>query len=110
MKDLVFLVQGSQPDPYRVVFRKEGDNLTALCSCATADADTLCKHRLSILLGKTTGIVSANTGDVQTVLGWLVGSDVKKALQRLAEAGRALEDAQEEYNAARDRLLKAMRD
>jgi hypothetical protein len=40
-----------------------------------------CKHRVRILQGLVEGIVSENTGDVQRVVGWLVGTDVERALQ-----------------------------
>jgi len=42
-----------------------------------------CKHRIRILQGSTEGIVSHNERDVALVAGWLVGTDVEVALQRV---------------------------
>jgi hypothetical protein len=51
-----------------------------------------CKHRIRILQGLVEGIVSENTPDVQKIVGWVVGTDIEKALRTVStmeeEAGR----------------------
>jgi hypothetical protein len=46
----------------------------------------MCKHRMRLLAGKTEGVVSPNTGDVEKVKGWLTGSDVEEALLYVEKA------------------------
>jgi uncharacterized Zn finger protein len=76
-----FFVQGSAPDPYRVLFRRTGSNLSAYCTCPAGENGMYCKHRIRILQGLVEGIVSENTTDVQRVVEWLIGTDVDQALQ-----------------------------
>lgn len=83
MEAAEFLVQGSAPEPYRVLFQRNGKNLSAYCTCPAGEEGMHCKHRIRILQGSTEGIVSHNERDVALVAGWLVGTDVEVALHRV---------------------------
>lgn len=87
-----FLVQGSQPLPYQVVFRKSGKNLNASCGCRAGIMGQLCKHRLSILNGDKSAVVSDNVDQVSEVVAWLVGSYVAEVISEvvLLEAEKKL--------------------
>ena len=78
--ELTFLVKGSTPDPYEVTFIKDGDSLTALCTCPAGQFGNFCKHRISIIDGDGTAIVSDNANEVTTITDWLKGTDVAAAL------------------------------
>lgn len=58
MESITFLVQGSAIEPYKVTFRKNAENLTALCDCPAGIYGQYFKHRFNILAGSTKGIVS----------------------------------------------------
>ena len=75
-----FMVQGSQPEPYKVVFKKNGSDLRASCSCRAGVNGLLCKHRLSILNGDMSAVVSENIDQVTEVNSWLDGSNVAAAI------------------------------
>lgn len=85
MSELIreFLVQGSEPSPYKVVFRKEGTNLKATCNCKAGVNGMLCKHRLSILDGEKGAVVSENPDQVAEVASWLAGSNVAGAISEV---------------------------
>lgn len=85
MSELVreFLVQGSEPSPYKVVFRKDGGNLKATCNCKAGVNGMLCKHRLSILDGDKGAVVSENPDQVVEVASWLAGSNVADAISEV---------------------------
>ena len=83
MEAAEFLVQGSAPEPYRVLFQRNDKNLSAYCTCPAGEEGMHCKHRIRILQGSTEGIVSHNETDVAVVAGWLVGTDVELALRRV---------------------------
>lgn len=100
METIVFHVQGSALDPYRVTFRKEGQNLNAYCTCPASANGQYCKHRFAILGGDTDGIVSGNAAQVQTVAIWLQNSDVAAAMQEVIAA-------EQEFERARQTLIKA---
>jgi hypothetical protein len=106
-----FLVQGSEEVPYETTFDKEGDTVTATCSCPAGvkgPTGQCCKHRIGILRGDTDGIVSANTGDVKIVQGWIAGSDIEIALQKLSEGEADLERARKKVASAKKALAKVM--
>jgi len=46
-----FSVQGSAPEPYHVLFRRNGANLSAYCTCPAGENGMYCKHRIRILQG-----------------------------------------------------------
>ena len=76
--EVVFLVQGSQPDPYKVTFSKNGDNLRGLCNCKAATNGMACKHRLDILTGDKKATATLDQENVKLVQKWLKGSDVER--------------------------------
>jgi len=106
-----FLVQGSAKEPYETVFEKEGDRVTATCSCpagAKGPMGQYCKHRFRILRGDTEGIVSTNIEDVKIVHGWIAGSDIEIAIHELAEGEAELERAKRKVAAAKKTLASVM--
>lgn len=78
-----FLVQGSEPSPYKVRFKKDSDDLKATCSCRAGISGMLCKHRLSILDGDKSAVVSDNADQVSEVSSWLEGSKVSDAISEV---------------------------
>jgi hypothetical protein len=78
-----FLVQGSDPSPYKVRFKKNGDDLKATCSCKAGISGMLCKHRLSILDGDKSAVISDNADQVAEVSSWLEGSKVADAISEV---------------------------
>lgn len=110
MKKIKFLVQGSAPEPYTVVFNKDGNNLTAICDCPAGENGMYCKHRFRILGGLLDGIVSENIKDVEIVKSWLDGSDVEKALDELHEAENELEKMKKKVSALKKKLARTLID
>jgi len=110
MKEIHFLVQGSAQEPYKVTFLKEGNNLTALCTCPAGENGLYCKHRFRILDGSAQDIVSSNTGDVKTVQSWLIGTDVENAMRELQTAEQELMQIKKKVSALKKKVARAMRD
>lgn len=90
---LTFLVQGSEPDPYRCEFERAGDRMSARCSCAAGAAGQACKHRLRLLAGDDTSMVSGTAEDLAALRQLLTGTRLAQALdewmRREAEAAEA---------------------
>ncbi len=110
MNELSFLVKGSASDPYEVTFLKEGNNLTALCTCMAGQNGQYCKHRFRILDGITADIVSDNKSDVTTIQSWLIGSDVEEAMMELAQAEKLVGTDKMAISAAKKKVARAMRE
>jgi uncharacterized Zn finger protein len=108
MEQLVFLVKGSSSEPYELTFIKDGDSLTALCTCPAGQFGNLCKHRVSILDGQTKSISSDNSSQVSTVTAWLAGTDVEAALLELRKAEESSETTKDDLAALKRKLSRAM--
>lgn len=107
---LLFHVQGSEPVPYEVTFKKQGANLSAHCTCAAGQKGMYCKHRFSLMNGDTKNLKSQNHSDASLVVEWVKGSDVEAALLVLAEAEQDLEKAKAKLSRCKKQLAKAMQD
>lgn len=108
---LRFLVQGSQEDPYEVTFVRRGiGNLSAYCTCRAGQVGRYCKHRVRLLIGDTTDLVSDNPDEAELLEPWLRGSDIEDAMDAVREAEAAVKAAKKRLRVARDRVARAMRD
>lgn len=110
MEKIIFLVQGSAKDPYKVTFQKHGNNLSAYCTCPAGENGLYCKHRINILCGITHRIVSGNEAKVRVVTSWLPGTDVEVALSAVLDAEKQYEKAKLKLSSAKNRLARAFRD
>ena len=108
MEQLEFLVKGSSSGTYEVTIIKDGDSLTALCTCPAGQFGNSCKHRVAILDGKSESISSDNADKVPTVTGWLVGTDVEVALSGLRAAEKIKGFPKDEIAVLKKNLARAM--
>jgi uncharacterized Zn finger protein len=108
MEERIFHVKGSSVDPYEVTFIKDGESLTAICTCPAGTYGNFCKHRISILDGNSKGISSDNADEAATVVGWLPGTDVEAALTELRQAEKDKDPDKTALNAAKRKLARAM--
>jgi hypothetical protein len=108
MNTVEFLVQGSAPNPYRVVFRKIGLNFTATCTCPAGEVGQHCKHRIRIILGDPTDIVSKNVESVIEVQNWVKGTDVESALDDMLDAEKYFEDAKKRLSLMKKRFARLL--
>ncbi len=110
MNQIEFNVQGSSPGPYNVIFRKDGNNLTALCDCPAGMNRLYCKHRFNIMNGIADGIVSKNTEQINIVESWLPGTDIDEALQEVKIAEKDLDEAKKHLSKLKKKLARVMHD
>lgn len=107
-EELIFRVQGSEPEPYTVTFRRTGNNFTARCTCRAGSLGQVCKHRLSLLKQEPDGLVSGNEGDLSRLPIMFVGTNVELAFEELADAEAAAEAAKKELDLRKKALASAM--
>jgi uncharacterized Zn finger protein len=108
VEELRFLVKGSAAEPYELTFIKDGASLTAICSCPAGQFSNFCKHRISILDGKTKNIVSDNAVEAVRVVAWLEGTDVASALSELRDLEKSATKDKKALDAAKKKLARAM--
>lgn len=106
--ELTFLVKGSSPDPYELTFIKDGGSLTALCSCPAGQYGNYCKHRIAILDGDGSAVVSENADRVSTVVDWLQGTDVAVALTEFRNVEKSVDTPKSALVMAKRKLARAM--
>jgi NAD-dependent DNA ligase len=95
-----FFVKGSSEEPYRVVVRKNGNDLNASCTCPAGLNGQACKHRLRILSGNDECVVGGDVGHIADVVDWVSGTDVERYLRELIKA-------EDDYETAKQHLSKA---
>ena len=110
MDKIVFLVEGSEPDPYEVTFTKQGENLTALCTCKAGENRLPCKHIFRILDGDPKNVVSDNVEKVAEMPSWLERTDVESVMQEVKEAEAIVEDAKKELKKRKKNLARVFHD
>jgi uncharacterized Zn finger protein len=108
VQELIFVVKGSSSGTYEITFIKDGDSLTALCTCPAGQYGNFCKHRIAILDGKPDAISGGNADQVPTVAEWLVGTDVESALNELREAEKISAFPKDEMAVLKRKLARAM--
>ncbi|ABL00669.1 hypothetical protein [Pelobacter propionicus] len=110
MEELIFIVQGSAKEPYKITFRKSNNNLSAYCTCPAAYNGQFCKHRMNIIGGLTDGIVSGNTLEVEIISTWLSGTDIETAVNEVISAEEQLGIAKRNLASAKKHLARALSD
>jgi hypothetical protein len=108
MDRMVFMVQGSEIEPYRVTLEKADGNLNAYCTCAAGSNGQSCKHRFRILSGNPEGLIDSDLGDLGLAVDWVIGTDVETALRGLIAAEDNFEAAKKELAKAKKMLAQAL--
>ncbi len=108
--ELKFIIQGSQPEPYQVVFRRTGSNFTATCTCKGGEMGQVCKHRMNLLKGDIAGLMSGNSVQLAQLMEMFTGTDVEQAFVNLVEAEAAVEAAKSEFSRRKRALARVMND
>jgi uncharacterized Zn finger protein len=108
VEELTILVKGSSADPYKLIFIKDGESLTALCDCPAGSFGNVCKHRVAILDGDADAVLEEDAAKVAKVVEWLAGTDVEKALADMRAAESDTEASKPARAAAKKTLARAM--
>ena len=108
MEQLTILVKGSSAEPYELTFIKDGDSLTALCSCPAGSFGNVCKHRVAVIDGDSSAVLDDDADKVATVVEWLAGTDVEAALKEMRAADTAADATKTSRADAKRKLAKAM--
>ena len=109
MEEVIFQVQGSTETPYRVSFVKASkDELRAYCNCQAGSNKTHCKHRIDILNGDASQIISSNTEQAATVVSWLKGTPLENALDNLSALTAQQDNLKKALAAAKKNVSRVM--
>lgn len=106
--ELNFLVTGSEPEPYRVSFKRIEGKFRAHCNCRAGEMSQLCKHRMALIAGDVTSLASPNAADVERLPALIAGTDVEALLRRLSEAEAQQNAIKREIAAYRRQLARIL--
>ncbi|HYN77990.1 MAG TPA: SWIM zinc finger family protein [Lamprocystis sp. (in: g-proteobacteria)] len=105
---VIFSVAGSAKEPYQVTFRNEHGKLNAFCTCPAGEKGLHCKHRLAIVAGDTSAVLSKSREEIEILRTWLIGSELEIACSAFHEAEKNFEEAKAMFDRAKKRLGKVM--
>ncbi len=103
-EQIIFYVQGSESEPYEVIFTRSGKDMTATCTCRAGLMRMPCKHRRNILEEKTANIVDVNPEDMERISEMLDGTHLEKAIENVKEAEKEAKLAKERLDDAKGEL------
>lgn len=109
MEKLEFFYSGSSSTPYKITLEKHGSNLNVFCTCPAGKVGQICKHRMYVLSGNPLNLVNPNIEDLKRSVEWVSGTDVELALVELSKAEDAMSHAKKMHIAAKNKLIKALR-
>ncbi len=106
---ITFDIQGSAAAPYQTTFIKDGEKITATCTCPAGQFGTLCKHRTGLLAGDASAVVSDNVGQVSTVTEWIVGTEIEANIATLRRAEKIVSKAKRDLTMAKKALAASLK-
>lgn len=107
MEKITIQVQGSQPGPYEVSFKRTGTGAIIKCTCQAGQLTNLCKHKVGLLTGDITDVVEG-ADTLQSALAWVEGTPITAALAEYINSETALDAAKKRNATAKKDLAKAM--
>jgi len=108
VKHLIFVVQGSRGDEYQVTFGAASGRVVAYCSCPAGENGSICKHRLAIMDGEVSNLLSGNAQDVIRLQGLLKGTELEAAYTHLRVMEEEFEAAKRKLELAKKALASTM--
>ncbi|GAB0057094.1 putative sulfate transporter [Candidatus Magnetaquicoccaceae bacterium FCR-1] len=112
IQELDLLAQEPDSEPFTILLRREGSNLTVSCTCGGNDEERTCDHRLAVLRGDLSALNLLNTEEheIRNLTRMIEGTDVELAWSRLSTTEKLMQEIQKDYQQAKDEIIKAMND
>ncbi|MGD0333906.1 MAG: hypothetical protein ABSA90_11715 [Xanthobacteraceae bacterium] len=104
MGTLQFQMRGSKGDVYDVEIDRAGDRISMSCTCEAGARGSYCHHRIELLRGDTSMLVSNNRPVAAKLPTFIAGTKLEQAMAELIAA----EKAQAEAKKLRDRWINAV--
>jgi hypothetical protein len=105
---LVFEVQGSGAEPYRIVATRAGGRFRITCTCPAAKQGNHCKHRLGLLAGVVDGLVGGDPGDVSRLPAMMDGTPLPGLLTEFHSAADEFDAAKARFDKVKKKLNRAL--
>ncbi|MBF0629092.1 MAG: SulP family inorganic anion transporter [Magnetococcales bacterium] len=113
VQEIALLAQNDNyTETYRLLFRREGSNLTATCSCENEENDAICRHLFLVLSGEMgeLTLLEGTNDDLKRIAQMMAGTDVEVALHKMMSVDQSMQSTLKEYHKAKESLRKAVDD
>ena len=105
MESISLQVKGSSSEPYNIQFVFLNSVLSASCDCGAGKQGTYCKHRIDILKGDTSSVISDNINYKQ-LENWFKNSDIEKQLLEIDALSVEIESLKKRLEKSKKELSK----
>lgn len=82
---LCFSVRGSTGNVYEITARKVDDKVRVSCTCQAGKNRIRCRHRIALLDGDVSDLLSGSVADVKKLAAWAAGAEVEPRDERRRE-------------------------
>jgi|GEM_PF-3217945 len=107
---LEFEVKGGEGVSHKITADRAGDNLTLTCDCPTAFQGNICAHRLILLAGDTSLLMSGNPGEVDELKSMIAGTDVDQCMREIADLDSKIRSLSTQLDDVKKKLAISLND
>lgn len=106
---LEFIVRSSPGDgAYRLTANRIGLGIRFMCSCPAAENGTHCKHRLALLIGDLTSLVSEDSNNVEELIKMVSCTSLANAILELTRLENEFEKAKQKLSKHKKIIARLM--
>lgn len=103
-----FKVQGSEKNPYDVIFELNAGTLHITCTCKAGKNYMHCKHRIRILKGLIENVVSPNLNEIQIIHGMVQGTVIHNTILEIESSEEKLNKLTDTIRGLKYKLIRLM--
>ena len=103
----IFDIKGSS-STYEVIFLKEGTSVTITCNCPAGNQGLHCKHRIALLKGDASAVISKNAQDAEKLPEIIKGTSLASAFNNYMILEKNFEETKKELAISKKILAREM--
>jgi hypothetical protein len=108
LSSLRFSILGSTGNVYEIAASRQGPRFTMNCTCEAAVNGLHCRHRMALLDGECTDLVSGNQEDVEKLKILFEGTDAQRYYRELVQLEAELEALKKQVKNHKHAFARAM--
>lgn len=108
LSSLRFSILGSTGNVYEITASRQGSRFTMTCTCEGAVKGLHCRHRMALLDGECTDLVSGNQKDVEELNILFEGTDAQRYYRELVQLEAQLEALKKQIKNRKHAFARAL--
>jgi hypothetical protein len=105
---LKFAIRGSDDNQYEVIAVREGLHLRMSCTCAAGQNGTICRHRIALMDGDPSLLLSRNVEDIGHLKKLLSGTHVERRYEIICDLEKKKAALDDELKREKKALAREM--